>query len=85
MLKVLQSMFTVLMLAYAAIASAELSIEIIGAGEHQIPVAVVPLGGDAKLSAAINDVVVGDLQRSGLFRLVDVDGKTPHEPADVDS
>jgi TolB protein len=77
-------MFTVLMLAYAAIASAELSIEIIGAGEHQIPVAVVPLGGDAKLSAAINDVVVGDLQRSGLFRLVDVDGKTPHEPADVD-
>lgn len=83
MLKVMQSVLGVLMLAYASLSSAELTIEIIGAGEHQIPVAVVPLGGDAKLSAAINEVVVGDLTRSGLFRLVDVSGKSPHEPAEV--
>ena len=68
---------------HAALAHAELTIEIIGAGEHQIPVAIVPLGGDAKLSASINEVVVGDLTRSGLFKLVDPAGKAPHEPADV--
>lgn len=83
MLKILQTLCAVWMLAHATFASAELTIEIVGAGEHQIPVAVVPLGGDEKLSAAINDVVVGDLQRSGLFRMVDVAGKSPHEPAEV--
>jgi TolB protein len=61
-----------------------LSIEIIGAGDHQIPVALVPLDGDAKLSQAINEVVTGDLQRSGLFRLIDPTGKSPHEPSEVD-
>ncbi|NNM69059.1 MAG: Tol-Pal system protein TolB [Gallionella sp.] len=83
MLKILHNVLGVLMLAYASSACAELNIEIIGAGEHQIPVAIVPLGGDATLSAAINDVVVGDLQRSGLFRLIDVSGKSPHEPGEV--
>ena len=64
-------------------AYAEMSIEIIGAGEHQIPIAIAPLGGDAKWSAAINDVVLADLQRSGLFRIVDNMGKAPHEPNEV--
>jgi TolB protein len=72
-----------LMLAHSAIASAALSIEIIGAGEHQIPVSLVPMGGDEKLGLAINDVVTGDLLRSGLFRLVDSTGKSPHDVADV--
>lgn len=83
MLKILHGVLGAVMLAYASIASAELSIEIIGAGEHQVPVAIVPLGGDVTLSAAINDVVVGDLQRSGLFRLIDVSGRSPHETGDV--
>ncbi len=75
--------FGLLMLAHSAIASAALSIEIIGAGEHQIPVSLVPLGGDEKLGQAINDVVTGDLLRTGLFRLVDTTGKSPHDVADV--
>lgn len=72
-----------LFVMHASLANAALSIEIIGAGEHQIPVAIVPLGGDEKLSQAINDIVIGDLQRSGLFRLIDTEGKQPHEPAEV--
>jgi len=72
-----------LMLVQASAANAVLNIEIIGAGEHQIPVALVPLGGDEKLGLAINEVVTGDLLRSGLFRLVDVTGKSPHETAEV--
>ena len=82
-LRVLQGILGLLLLAQASIASAGLTIEIIGAGEHQIPVAIVPFGGDAELAQSIHAVVVGDLQRSGLFRLVDPAGKSPHELAEV--
>ncbi|MFA6920560.1 MAG: Tol-Pal system beta propeller repeat protein TolB [Gallionella sp.] len=83
MLKILQSVMGLLMLAHASMSSAALSIEIIGAGEHQIPVSIVPFGGDPALAQAINEVVTGDLLRSGLFRLVDPVGKSPHEVAEV--
>ncbi|MEQ1629223.1 MAG: Tol-Pal system beta propeller repeat protein TolB [Gallionella sp.] len=83
MLKVFHALLGASLLALSVSAHAELTIEIIGAGEHQIPVAIVPMGGDAKLAAAINEVVVGDLTRSGLFKLIDVAGKTPHEPGEV--
>lgn len=52
-------------------AVAELSIEITGAGANRIPVAIADFGGDAGLSKALTSVVRGDLERSGLFRLVD--------------
>jgi TolB protein len=71
-LRVLRGMMGLLLLAQASVASAVLSIEIIGAGEHQIPVAIVPFGGESKLAQTINEVVAGDLQRTGLFRLVDL-------------
>lgn len=79
----MQIAISLLLLAQSSIAAAVLSIEIIGAGEHQIPISIVPFDGDAKLVQSINEVVTGDLQRSGLFRLVDPTGKSPHEPADV--
>ena len=82
-LRILQGLIGMLLLAQASLASAVLSIEIIGAGEHQIPVALVPFGGDSKLAQIINDVIAGDLQRSGLFRLVDLAGKAPHQLAEV--
>ena len=82
-LRLLRGMVGLLLLAQASIAGAVLSIEIIGAGEHQIPVAVVPFGGDAQLAKGIHAVVVGDLQRSGLFRLIDPADKLPHEMAEV--
>jgi len=82
-LRVLRGLMGLLLLAQASVASALLNIEIIGAGEHQIPVAIVPFGGDGKLAQSINEVVVGDLQRSGLFRLVDLAGKLPHELSEV--
>ena len=83
LLRVLRSVAGLLFLLHVQTASAELSIEIVGAGEHQTPVAIVPFGGDAKLSQAINDVVINDLLRSGLFRMIDTEGKTPHVPAEV--
>lgn len=83
MSKVLRGVLGMLCLVHAALAHAVLNIEIIGAGEHQIPVAIVPFAGDAQLAQAINEVVSSDLQRSGLFRLVDPAGKAPHEPGEV--
>ncbi len=83
MLKIFSAVSGLLMLVYGAAASAALTIEIIGAGEHQIPVSIVPFGGDEKLGLAINEVVTGDLLRTGLFRLVDTTGKSPHETAEV--
>lgn len=82
-LRVLQGVAGLLLLAQASMAGAALSIEIIGAGEHQIPVSIVPFGGDEKIAQTINEVVTGDLQRSGLFRLIDPTGKTPHVPSEV--
>jgi TolB protein len=82
-MKVWNMLAGLLLLAQASTASAALSIEIIGAGEHQIPVAIVPFGGDQDLSLAINTVIVSDLQRSGLFRLIDPIGKSPHEIEEV--
>lgn len=82
-LRILQGLMGFLLMVQVAQARAALNIEIIGAGEHQIPVAIVPFGGNGKLAQTINEVIAGDLQRSGLFRLVDPAGKLPHEPAEV--
>jgi TolB protein len=82
-MRLIQNIVGLLLLIQASVAFAVLDIEIIGAGEKQIPVAIVPMGGDSKLAQTINEVVAGDLQRSGLFRLVDPAGKSPHEPAEV--
>ncbi len=83
LLRTFQSVVGILFLAHVSVVSAEMTIEIIGAGENQVPVAIVPFGGEGKLAQAIKDVIVGDLLRSGLFRMVDSEGKYPHAPAEV--
>ncbi len=64
-------------------AHAVLTIEIIGAGERQMPIAIVPFAGDQKLAQSIVEVVAADLARTGLFRLVDPAGRRPHQPSEV--
>ena len=64
-------------------AYAVLDIEITGAGEHQIPIAVVPFAGEKKLAQSISSIVAADLARSGLFKLVKLADKLPHEPQEV--
>jgi len=58
-------------------AHAQLSIEITGAGTNRIPVAVAPFAGEAALGEALSAVVRADLERSGLFRLLEVPPQTP--------
>ena len=53
---------------------AELTIEITGAGANRIPLAITEFGGDPATSRALTSVIRGDLERSGLFKLIDAAG-----------
>ncbi len=55
-------------------AHAELTIEISGAGANRIPLAIADFGGDPGSSRALTTVVRSDLERSGLFKLIDPSG-----------
>ena len=74
----------IVLLCTALSARAELTIEITGAGEHQIPVSLVHFFGEERFTGqAISSVVSNDLLRTGLFKLIDPQGKAPHEPGEV--
>lgn len=59
------------MLSAASAVDAQLSIEITGAGANRIPVAIADFGGDRTTGQALAAIVRADLERSGLFQLVD--------------
>lgn len=73
------------LLLWSAAAGAAMTIEIVGAGAQQIPVAIVPFRAEEGLSQRLTPVVSADLARSGLFRTVDAGGMNPvpHEPEQV--
>ena len=58
-------------------ARAQLTIEIIGGGANQIPVAVLPFAGESALPQSITEIVEQDLSRSGRFRAIFVGGVNP--------
>jgi TolB protein len=65
-------------------ARAALTIDIIGAGDKQIAVAIVPLAGETRLPFRISEIVTADLNRSGLFRTIDPGGiAAPVEPGEI--
>ena len=68
-------------LALQSTAHAELTIEITGAGANRIPLAIADFAGDAATSRALTSVIRSDLERSGLFRLLDHGGLTLNENA----
>jgi TolB protein len=68
-----------LLLAAALLATplaglAQLSIEITGAGANRIPIAITDFSGERIVAQALTSVVRADLERSGLFRLVEPAG-----------
>ncbi|HET6265087.1 MAG TPA: Tol-Pal system beta propeller repeat protein TolB, partial [Usitatibacter sp.] len=72
-----------LLLALAA--HAQLTIDITTTGGRQIPIAVMPLAGEASQPQSVSEVVGADLARTGLFRLVNTVGISPipTEPSGV--
>jgi TolB protein len=65
------------LLVLAGPARAQLTIEIIGGGANQIPVAVLPFVGENALPQSITEIVEQDLTRSGRFRAIFVGGVSP--------
>ncbi len=59
-------------LAFSSVtAQAQLSIEITGAGANRLPVAIADFTGERVVSQALVSVIRADLDRSGLFKLID--------------
>jgi TolB protein len=74
----------IVLMCAACAARAELTIEITGAGEHQTPISLVRFAGEEKLTGqTVSSVVSNDLLRTGLFKMIDPEGKAPHEPNEV--
>jgi TolB protein len=75
----MKSLIRYLLLLAALLATraaiAQLSIEITGAGANRLPIAIADFAGDPKLSQALVAVLRADLERSGLFKLVDPGSK----------
>jgi len=80
---VLRNILFFLLVCLSLPVQAALDIEITGAGEHQIPISVVAFAGEETLTQKIGSVIANDLKRSGLFRLIDPAGKSPHEMREV--
>ncbi|MBL8438556.1 Tol-Pal system beta propeller repeat protein TolB [Zoogloea sp.] len=57
-------------------AQAQLTIEITGAGSNRYPVAIANFENEGALPRSVTEVVRGDLERSGLFNLIEV-GSAP--------
>ena len=66
-------------------AHAALTIEIVGAGANQIPIAIAPFRAEEGTAQPLTPVIAADLARSGLFKTVDPGGITPvpSEPEQV--
>ena len=62
---------------------AQLNIEIFGGGASRIPITIVPFAEENRLQQSITPVISADLQRTGLFRLIDPAGSSPHAPVEV--
>ncbi len=74
--------FLAALLFLTGAARAQLTIEIIGGGANQIPIAVLPFVGESALPQSITEIVEQDLSRSGRFRAIFVGGVNPL-PTDI--
>lgn len=63
-------------------AHSQLSIEIVGGGANQVPIAIAPFRTEESLPQKVTEIVAADLYRSGLFKLIDTGGVTP-VPAEI--
>jgi TolB protein len=70
-MNIFRSLALVLLTGVALNAAAQLTIEVTGAGANRIPIAVANFDGDHVIATALTSVIRADLERSGVFNLVD--------------
>jgi TolB protein len=72
----MKKLLAAFLLCFATAAAAQLSIEITGAGSQRMPIAIAPFAGEGALPAgstpSLTAIVRADLERSGLFRTLEV-------------
>ncbi|QYF93897.1 Tol-Pal system beta propeller repeat protein TolB [Massilia sp. PAMC28688] len=73
--------FTLSLLAGAS-ANAQLKIEIAGVGSNQIPVAVAAFADESVAPAQISSIIKADLERSGVFKVIDAGSVPANAPVD---
>ena len=71
-------------LPWSALTSAQFRVEVSGVGLTQMPIAVATFRGEAQAPQKIGAIVKADLERSGIFRAVDMAGVTLDESARPD-
>ena len=78
-------LFCLLALLSPQALQAAMTIEITGGAANQIPIAISPFAQEQLQAQSITGVISADLQRSGMFKLVDAGGVSPlpQVPADV--
>lgn len=83
--RVIGAMLALILPLLAAVpANAALTIEIVGSGANQIPIAIAPFRAEEGIPQQLTPIVAADLARSGLFKTVDAGGiAPPYEPADI--
>lgn len=81
--QIFQKILFALSLLAATAVNAQLSIEITGAGANRIPVSIANFAGDAAAAQVVTATVRADLERSGLFKLIDPAGATLDENAQI--
>lgn len=60
-------------------AFAQFRVEVSGVGMTQLPIAIAPFKGESQSAQKITSIVRADLERSGMFRMVDAAGLTADE------
>ncbi len=81
---VIGTVLTLLLSVITFNARAALTIEITGGSSLQIPVAIAPFAGEEAYPDTLSKIVMDDLARSGIFKLIDTSGMiAPRLPADV--
>jgi TolB protein len=68
----LRSFLAAVLMVFSYAAHAQLSIEITGAGASKFPVAIPIFENEGALPRSVSDVIRADLERSGLFSLVNL-------------
>jgi TolB protein len=58
-------------------ALAQMTVTVTGAGRTQIPIAITSFPGEGGLPVALTQVIRADLERSGMFKVVDTSGVSP--------
>ncbi|HEV7816384.1 MAG TPA: Tol-Pal system beta propeller repeat protein TolB [Janthinobacterium sp.] len=71
------------LLIAASSAQAQLRFEISGVGSNQIPISIASFADENTAPAALSDIIRADLQRSGMFKMVDA-GATLSDTSAVD-